>query len=164
MLLLIAHLDAEVKAASLAQVPPTAEVDVPVESVDEAPAVETAEYPVQTDPTIANAGLTEIDNAAQASPSTNGHAAYDAQGIPQNSGFGDGAANATAEANWDNSNDLSASQEWVEIPRDATETDTGVTGTPAAPSNTQSWADDQPENPAEVSACSSIDVTSRSLR
>jgi hypothetical protein len=154
--LLIAHLDAEVKAASLAQVPPTAEVD-------EAPVVETAEYPVQTDPTIANAGLTEIDDAAQASSFANGHAAYDAQGIPQNSGFGDGAANAAAEANWDNSNDLSASQEWVEVPRDATETNTGVTGTPAAPSNTQSWADDQPENTAEVSVCSSIDVTPCSL-
>jgi len=153
LLLLIACLDAEIKAASLAQVPPTVEVDAPVEAVDEASAVETAEYPAQSDPTITNAGLTEIDHAAQASPLTNGRAAYDAQGIPQNSGFGDGAANAATEANWDNSNDLSASQEWVEVPHDATETDTGVTATAAVPSNTQSWADDQPENPAEVSIC-----------
>jgi hypothetical protein len=71
--------------------------------------------------------------------------------VPQNSGFGDGAANAAAEANWDNSNDLSASQEWVEVPRDSAETDTGLAATPAAPSNVQSWADDQPDIPAEVS-------------
>lgn len=78
---------------------------------------------------------------------TNGHEeTYDA-GIPRNSGFGDGAANAAAEANWDTNNDLSTSQEWVEVPRDSAETDTGVTATPAAPSNVQSWADDQPESP-----------------
>jgi hypothetical protein len=68
-------------------------------------------------------------------------------GIPQNSGFGDGTANAAAEANWDANNDLSTSQEWVEIHRDSAETDTGITATPAAPSNVQSWADDQPESP-----------------
>jgi hypothetical protein len=84
---------------------------------------------------------------------TNGHneSTYEIQGIPQNSGFGEGAANAAAEANWDNNNDLSTSQEWVEVPRDANETETGVTATPAAPSNVQSWADDQPDSPVEVS-------------
>jgi hypothetical protein len=83
---------------------------------------------------------------------TNGtHESHEVQGIPQNSGFGDGAANAAAEANWDTQNDLSQSQEWVEVPRDSTETDTGITATPAAPSNVQSWADDQPDSPTEVS-------------
>ncbi|KAL2070705.1 hypothetical protein VTL71DRAFT_13731 [Oculimacula yallundae] len=111
--------------------------------------VETSEYPVESDPTIANAGLTELD-APAATEMTNGHAeaTYD-QGVPANSTFGEGAANAAAEANWDNSNDLSTSQEWVEVPRDAAETDTGVTATPAAPSNTQSWADDQPDSPTQ---------------
>jgi len=79
---------------------------------------------------------------------TNGHdETAEPQGIPQNSGFGEGG-NTAAEANWDNNNDLSTSQEWVEVPRDATETDTGITATPAAPSNVQSWADDQPDSPA----------------
>ena len=83
---------------------------------------------------------------------TNGHTelTYETQGIPQNAGFGDGSANAAAEANWDNANDLTNSQEWVEVPRDANETDTGLTATPAAPSNVQSWADDQPDSPVEV--------------
>jgi len=97
-------------------------------------------------------GLTEIDEPT-ATVLTNGHSesVFETQGIPQNSGFGDGAANAAAEANWDNNNDLSTSQEWVEVPRDANETETGITATPAAPSNVQSWADDQPDSPVEVS-------------
>ena len=68
-------------------------------------------------------------------------------GIPQNSGFGDGAANAAAEANWDANNDLAQSQEWVQVPRNSAETDAGITATPAAPSNIQSWADDTPDTP-----------------
>jgi hypothetical protein len=123
-----------------------------VESADQSrgeESVETTPYPVQSDPTVVNAGLTEIDEQATATL-TNGHAATQEQGIPQNSGFGDGAANAAAEANWDNNNDLSASQEWVEVPRDATETNTGITATVAAPANVQSWADEQPDVPAEV--------------
>ncbi|KAE8446419.1 hypothetical protein EG329_012024 [Mollisiaceae sp. DMI_Dod_QoI] len=123
--------------------------DVEVEPV-QASSEETAEYPIQSDPTIANAGMTELD-APATTALTNGHTepTWENQGIPQNSGFGEGAANAAAEANWDHSNDLSTSQEWVEVPRDATETDTGVTATPAAPSNVQSWADDQPDSPSE---------------
>ncbi|KAG4425506.1 hypothetical protein IFR04_001425 [Cadophora malorum] len=134
---------ADLKTASLAQIPALA---------PEAERVETTEYPVESDPTIANAGLTELD-APAATELTNGHAeaTYD-QGIPANSGFGDGAANAAAEANWDNNNDLSTSQEWVEVPRDATETDTGVTATPAAPANTQSWADAEPDSPTQSTA------------
>ncbi|KAH7354889.1 hypothetical protein BKA65DRAFT_424707 [Rhexocercosporidium sp. MPI-PUGE-AT-0058] len=131
---------ADLKTASLAQIAPV---------VQETEQVEITEYPVESDPTIANAGLTELDDPT-AIELTNGHAeATLNQGVPANSGFGDGAANAAAEANWDNSNDLSTSQEWVEVPRDATETDTGVVATPAAPSNTQSWADDQPESPTQ---------------
>lgn len=102
------------------------------------------EHSVQSDPTIANAGLTELD-APEASAMTNGHAAsFETPGIPANAGLGD-EGNAAAEAKWDPSADLSASQEWVEVPRDAAETDTGVTATPAAPSNVQSWADDASE-------------------
>lgn len=123
------------------------------EPVTEAPTAEpTDEYPIQSDPTIVNAGLTELD-APGASAMTNGHApSFETQGIPANAGIGDGAANAAAEANWDPSTEMSASQEWVEVPRDATETDTGTTATPAAPSNIQSWADEQPDSPGENTA------------
>ncbi len=143
-------IDNQIKAAlaEFAPVEPVVEVEV-LEVIDQASEpVEASEYPVQSDPTIVNAGLTELDAPTFA----NDHAelALESQGIPQNSGFGDGAANAAAEANWDNNNDLSTSQEWVEVPRDATETETGLTSTPAAPSNVQSWADDQPDSPGEV--------------
>jgi hypothetical protein len=117
-----------------------AEAEAPVEELVTETSAAT-EYPVQSDPTIANAGLTEL-NAPEVSAMTNGHApAFEAQGI---------TANAAAEANWDPSTEMSGSQEWVEVPRDAAETDNGVTATPAAPSNVQSWADDQPDSPGEV--------------
>lgn len=134
---------------------PTVEAEAPVEEpvVEKSTSTETvAEYPVQSDPTIVNAGLTEL-NAPEASAMTNGHSAtaFETRGIPTNAGIGEGAANAAAETQWDPSTEMSASQEWVEVPRDAAETDTGVTATPAAPSNVQSWADDQPDSPGEVS-------------
>lgn len=137
-------LDAEIKAAVLAQAPPLAAAEV-------ASSAEATQYPVETDATIANAGLTEID-APATSALTNGHEeVYEAHAIPQNSGFGDGAANAAAEANWDASNDLSVSQEWVEVPRAPVETETTATAPPPSTSNVQSWADDQPDAP-EVSS------------
>jgi hypothetical protein len=180
------RVDADIKAASLAQIAATPILETKDEQIHEVPSVE---HPVQSDPTIVNAGklvlvlyffscqrvspivttqgsfpnlnlskltclsgLTEINEpAAAVLANGNNESVFDTQGIPQNSGFGEGAANAAAEANWDNNNDLSTSQEWVEVPRDANETETGVTGTPAAPSNVQSWADDQPDSPVEVS-------------
>jgi hypothetical protein len=96
--------------------------------------------------------MTELD-APAATTAMNGHSTiHEVEGIPQNSGFGgEGGANAAAQRNWDNQNDLSTSQEWVEVPRDTAETETGVTATPAGLSNTQSWADDQPDSPTQVS-------------
>ena len=124
------------------------------EDTYDAPAVETTDYPPQTDPTLAHATLTELD-AGPLTPLANGHddsTTVTPPAIPQNSGIDEGAANAAAEANWDTNADLSASQEWVDVSRDTTETETGTTATIAGPSNTQSWADDRPESPkAEVS-------------
>ena len=53
---------------------------------------------------------------------------------------------------------MSASQEWVDvkIPREPSETETGIAATPAAPHNTQSWADDHPET-AEAAPAASAD-------
>ncbi|KAG9229000.1 hypothetical protein BJ875DRAFT_446360 [Amylocarpus encephaloides] len=141
---------ADIKRVALAQSPPS--VEGATEPVDEPVGVETTEYPVQSDPTIANAGMTELDDTAAIIPTNGDSTLHEVEGIPQNSGFGgEGGANAAATQNWDNQNDLSTSQEWVEVPRDSTETDTGFTATPAAPSNVQSWADDQPDSPTEAS-------------
>lgn len=73
---------------------------------------------------------------------------------PANASVADDAANASAEGQWDAANnDLSTSQEWVDVavPRDPAETETGLEATPAAASNKQSWADDQPELVPDVS-------------
>ncbi|KAI1078526.1 hypothetical protein F5B20DRAFT_204576 [Whalleya microplaca] len=112
---------------------------------------------VGTDPTVANAGLTEIDTAGGTAHLTNGHTESPAPSgfLPLNAGVTDDAANAAAEAAWDASNDLSASisqEEWVKISRDLTETETGLTATPAQAGNVQSWADDQPDNLPEQTA------------
>jgi hypothetical protein len=123
------------------------------EDTQASPVVESTDYPPQTDPTLAHAAFTELDAAPLASLA-NGHeeSTVDTSSIPQNSGIGEDAANAAAESNWDTNADLTASQEWVDVSRDGAETETGITATIAAPSNTQSWADDHPESPkAEVS-------------
>lgn len=134
-----------------------APVVMPVEDAAEdayaSPVVESTDYPPQTDPTLAHATLTELDDGPLTSLA-NGHEEPTAEpsSIPQNSGIDEGAANAAAESNWDTNADLSNSQEWVDVSRDAAETETGTSATIAPPSNTQSWADDRPESPkAEVS-------------
>lgn len=107
--------------------------------VSEAPA-EPANAPV-TDPTVVHAGLTEINTTA---PHVNGHG-EPSSGVP-NANVADDAANAAAESQWDNTNEAAASpDDWVKVPRDPTETETGLNATPAAAGPVQSWADDQPE-------------------
>lgn len=75
--------------------------------------------------------------------------------VPTNSGVADDAANEVGEKQWDagnDGNDMSMSQEWVDVklPRDPSETETGLNATFGAPGNIQSWADEQPEPAGEV--------------
>ncbi|KAG4223489.1 hypothetical protein PC116_g28046 [Phytophthora cactorum] len=126
-----------------------------------AEATEVTEAPVEitngTDPTVAHAGLTEIDSTGATVQLTNGHTestSTSTPGVPENADVADDAANAAAESQWDANNDLSASisqEEWVKVPRDPAETETGLTATPVSAGNVQSWADEQPENPPDVS-------------
>ncbi|KAF4982499.1 hypothetical protein FZEAL_1892 [Fusarium zealandicum] len=98
---------------------------------------------VATDPTVAHASATEIEAGdttisadAAAQPSSNGLA---------NASVADDAANAVAESHWDtaNNNDLSTSQEWVDVKAaEATEPEAAL---PVPATNTKSWADDHPE-------------------
>ncbi|KAJ9161009.1 Transcription factor CBF NF-Y histone domain-containing protein [Coniochaeta hoffmannii] len=127
------------------------ETEVPESA--EAPAEEPKETPV-SDPTIAHAGLTEIDEGST-KPFANGHSEEAPTAVTSAADVADNAANAAAENQWDadnSANNLAESQEWVNIPRDPAETETGVAATPAAPANTQSWADDHPEPTAETAA------------
>lgn len=138
--------DAQIKEASIKYGAP--------EGVQEsAGATAETQAPIGTDPTIANAGLTELDdNSTSVQPTANGFGSNDQDtssptAIPQGA-IDTGAANAVAESSWDTpaDNSLSASQTgegWVQVPRDPTETDTGYAATPAA-DHTNSWAEDVP--------------------
>ena len=150
-----AHLKivAQVKAAAVAHVSAFANIDAAPEATETAEAPAQSSEPITTDPTIAYAGLTEIDAAGETTPLTNGHTESGPDSaIPANADVADNAANAAAEAQWDPNTDLSASQEeWVKVTRNPTETETGLTATPAETGNVQSWADDQPDHPPQVS-------------
>ncbi|EFX06081.1 hypothetical protein CMQ_4150 [Grosmannia clavigera kw1407] len=147
---------AQVKAVAAAHAIPLYQA----EPVEEVVAEETHE--VQSDPTIAHASLTEIEagedaSLAEVAQLTNGDASHsqavEAPGHIANADVDDSAANAAGESQWDTSanqsKDLSMSQEWVEVPRDPAETETGLEATPEEGGNKQSWADEQPENPPE---------------
>ncbi|KAK4122769.1 hypothetical protein N657DRAFT_575510 [Parathielavia appendiculata] len=139
-------------AASFTQTDPTSQPAEPTESPPiESDAVESKQEP-ETDPTVANASLTEVDDGS-ATVLTNGHVqealVSSSSTAHSNTDVADDAANAAGESQWDTGNETSptSTQEWVDvkIPREPSETETGLTATPAAPSNTQSWADDHPE-------------------
>lgn len=127
------------------------------EATSEAPAQ------VESDPTLVHASLTEIEAGtdtplAEAAALTNGHSeepADAAPAAPANTNVGDEAANAVGESHWDTTNgakDLTMSQEWVQVPRDLAETETGTVATTAATGNTQSWADEQPDQAPPAAA------------
>ncbi|KAI1118095.1 hypothetical protein F5Y14DRAFT_401049 [Nemania sp. NC0429] len=148
----------QVKAAATAYTGPFAATEESPEATD---AGTESTAPVETDQTVAHAGLTEIDATGATEPLTNGHTeSGPLSNIPANADVSDSAANTAGGSDWDANNTMSSSitqEGWVEVPRDPTETETGFTATPAAASNVQSWADEQPETPAEVPA--STDAT-----
>ncbi|CAK7266440.1 hypothetical protein SEPCBS119000_002030 [Sporothrix epigloea] len=158
---------AQVKAAAAASVVPVAQAEADEVLPD-------SHVQVDSDPTLVHASLTEIDagidtpfteNAAL----TNGHIVEDELLEPAasnlaNADVGDEAANAAGEAQWDTANgskDLSTSQEWVQVPRDPTETENGLNATTSTLGNTQSWADEQAEQPdvALPTAISTVGAT-----
>ena len=106
-----------------------------------------------TDPTVAHAGLTEIDDTATMQP-VNGSGTVTSPTAPETGVVDGGAANAAAESGWNNmtSSVTSGPDDWVQvhqIPRDPAETETGTGGTAAAATSTQSWAEDVPTEPVQ---------------
>ena len=115
------------------------------------PAAEDSSATIGTDPTVAHAGLTELDDTAE--PTVNGASSHvDTPTVPDASNIDAGAANAAAGTNWEARGPASAGSghdEWVEIRRDPAETDTGNSATPAGMTGTQSWAEDVPTEPTD---------------
>lgn len=152
----IAFADKQVRASALEYAPYAAEEawaeevaqSEPVPPPGEEPSVQPA-----TDPTVAHAVQTEIDNPAveQAEPV----AETNTSGVPNASSIDADASNAAGSANWNPSESTavdSGLEGNIQIPRDPTETDTGNANTPAAVSGTQSWAEDVPSEPAPVAS------------
>ncbi|KAI9860967.1 MAG: hypothetical protein M1824_002733 [Vezdaea acicularis] len=139
---------AQVKQASMSYnaIPPPQE-----ESSDAylpSPPLEPSDSVPVTDPTVAHASLTEINEA----PVVNGTAEEAPPPYaPQQTGIDSGAANAAAESHWDSkmSTSIEGPEGWVKVARDPSEIETGPAATTAAASGTQSWADDQPTVEAE---------------
>jgi uncharacterized membrane protein YgcG len=103
------------------------------------------------DSTVVNAGLTELDDAT-AIQTNAGAAEMEANAdttssIPAQISTQDQAANAVA-GNWDPSASLvtessTMNEEWVQVPRDLAETETGAAATPAAGiQSSNSWAEE----------------------
>ena len=148
--------DKQIRESSFEHAPPSyaaeeAWVDEVAQSEPVPPTTQEAPPAVESDPTLLHAGLTEIE--AEAQPLANGtinHA--DSPDVPEASNVDIGAANQAAGDNWGSKLESSMTgghDEWEVVARDPAETDTGLTATPAAPSNNQTWADDVPgESPA----------------
>jgi hypothetical protein len=152
---IVKHVRDVSEEATLATLPPEA-----TESTDAEPAAVTQQ--IEVDPTIANAGLTEQNDAEL---QNNGETKpVETIAVPEVATIDAGAANAVAEANWDNKLSQSVTSgtdgfEIVEHPRDPKETETGLDATPATATNTQSWAEDVPtvENPTPTAPTSNDD-------
>ena len=138
------YTDSQVKQAALDEAPFAAEeawVDEVAQSQAAPPETEVPE--LVSDPTIANAGLTEIEAGAGA---VGQKASHETPSAPAASSIEPQAANAAAEAQWDKqatASDDPLSESFEMIPRDPAETETPHATAPVT--STQSWADDTPE-------------------
>ncbi|ODH13902.1 hypothetical protein ACO22_06805 [Paracoccidioides brasiliensis] len=150
-----------VKQASLDYVPPA--VDAWTEEAQATESASSAEANVSSDPTLVNAGLTELHNpslSAPQRPTTNGFPAsgnpqhQEISSVPMQSIVGNDSANAVTQMRWDNQgSNLSASTAadgWIEVKKADVE---GTTTQNALPPTSGSWAEDIP-------AVASIDGTS----
>jgi hypothetical protein len=153
----LTNTDAQVKKAALDEAPFAAE-EAWVEEVAQAqPAPPETEEPTEaaSDPTITNAGLTEIDAGV---PAVNGNTDVGTSAAPAASSIEPEAANAAAAEQWDKQatgGDDPLSESFEMVPRDPAETETPHTAAPVT--STQSWADDTPEPQAATGAASGGD-------
>ncbi|KAF2471367.1 uncharacterized protein BDR25DRAFT_223317 [Lindgomyces ingoldianus] len=137
-----------IKEAALEEAPFAAEeawVDDVAQSQPAPPETETETTPaITTDPTIANAGLTELNTGVTSL--NRGAEAADTPSAPPASSVGAGAANAAAEEQWDkqpSGSDDPLAESFEMVPRDPAETESPAAVAPI--SSVQSWADEPPE-------------------
>lgn len=102
---------------------------------------------IETDPTIANAGLTELDDTTTLPTNSAGEIPVDNIVVPEQATTGADAANTVAESAWDPQASIvtdasTTNEEWVQVPRDPAETETGIAATPAGVGSTANWAEE----------------------
>lgn len=102
---------------------------------------------VTTDPTIANASLTELEDTAAIPTSASEDNSQDdiPPAAPEQVSTTGEAANAVAENAWNPeastaTENTQTSEDWVQVPRDPAETETGAL--PAPQQSTSNWADE----------------------
>lgn len=109
-----------------------------------------------TDPTVAHAGLTELDDGTTLAEST--AEAPETPTAPPAASVDGGAANAAADEQWDKQgtgSDDPLAESFEMVPRDPAETESPAA---TAPNNsTQSWADDAHEQAAAATPASNGD-------
>ena len=122
---------------------PEAEDEVVVQEESAAAATKVA-----TDQTIANAGLTEIEDtlAIQATSDAAETAQPEIPSAPEQASTDDQAANAVGEA-WDPQASMvtdtsAANEDWVNVSRDPAEADNEVAASPAAVKESGTWAEE----------------------
>jgi hypothetical protein len=147
----------QIKQAALEEAPFAAEeawVDDVAQSQPVPPESEAAAPP--TDPTVAHAGLTEIDDGATLTEAT--AEAAETSNAPPAASVDGGAANAAADEQWDKQgagSDDPLAESFEMVPRDPTETESPAA---TAPNNsTQSWADDAHESAAAAAPAANGD-------
>ncbi|KAF2084746.1 hypothetical protein K490DRAFT_10788, partial [Saccharata proteae CBS 121410] len=131
---------AQVKQAALEDAPFAAEEAWVNEVAEANPAPPTEEATPVSDPTVANAGLTEIDTTVAA---TNGTSeTEEASAAPAATSVDDGAANAAGAGQWDTKaiGEDSMAESFEMVPRDPAETESAHV--PAGHASTQSWAEE----------------------
>lgn len=122
---------------------------------------------VESDPTIAHASLTELEDLAQEDSAPLSQVQEEVVSAPAAATIGDEAANASATEQWDNKPSADGLEDsWVSVPRNQSEMETETAATPPAEGATittletvsqdattmgdtsQNWADDIPASAA----------------
>lgn len=144
---LVEYTYAQIKQAALAEAEPAEMVDADVPPAYDAAA---------SDPTIAHAGLTELQDTTSIPIHSQSNDDEATRTVPEQASIAEAGANAAAESKWDAEASIhteasAAGEDWVNVPRDPAETDTGLQATPAAPTaqaeNSNSWADEVEATP-----------------
>ncbi|KAF2002447.1 hypothetical protein P154DRAFT_561935 [Amniculicola lignicola CBS 123094] len=146
---------AQIKQAALDEAPFAAEeawVDDVAQAQPTAPETDDTHLAISTDPTIANASLTEI--SAGDTTIHGAEEAVETTSAPAATSIGAGASNAAADDQWDKQgtgSDDPLAESFEMVPRDPAEVDSPPVPAPVA--STQSWADDAEQHaPASAPA------------